>query len=394
MLSPRSESGRLDDDHSYGPLTGVKIVELAGVGPGPLAAMILADLGAEVVRVDRLGATPVIRREFEVHGRSRRSISVDLKKEAGRALLFKLVERSDALIEGMRPGAVERLGVGPDECLSVNPKLVYARMTGWGQDGPYSGMAGHDINYLAVTGGLHAIGRRGEPPVPPLNLVADFGGGGMFLAVGVVSGILRSRLTGVGDVVDAAMVDGVNSLLSMFRGFLADGMWEDRRESNLLDGGAPFYRCYECADGKYVAIGANEEKFWRQLLDAIGLADDPLMGEREDKSAWAAIADRLAVQFRTRPRDEWVAMTEGTDSCLSPVLSFVEARDDAHLKARDSFVDVDGVTHAAPAPRFQRAGCRPPLAPAAIGADTSAILEELGFDPGSAQRLRRDGVVG
>ena len=331
-----------------GPLAGVRIVEMEAIGPVPLAAMILADMGADVVRLVRPGSP-----SMPVLNRSRATVEADLKSEAGRDAALALIDRADALIEGYRPGVMERLGLGPDALRSRNAKLVFGRMTGWGQTGPFAPMAGHDINYISLTGALHAIGRAGEPPVPPLNLVGDYGGGAMFLVSGLLAGILRARETGQGDVVDVAMTEGTINLLSMFHAFLAMGRWQDRREANLLDGGAPFYRCYECADGGHVAVGCLEPQFYAECLAGIGL--DPGDWPQHDVARWPAMAEAFAGRFRTRTRDEWAERFAGTDACVTPVLSFAEAPRHPHNVGRGSYVDAGGIIQAAPAPRFGEA---------------------------------------
>lgn len=376
-----------------GPLAGIRVIELAGLGPGPYAAMMLADLGADVIRIDRTTGQPALAREFEVNGRSRRSVAVDMKSDAGRELVLKLVKSADALIEGMRPGVTERLNLGPAECLAVNPALVYGRMTGWGQDGPYAQMAGHDLNYLAITGGLHAIGYADRPPVPPLNVVGDYGGGATYLALGVLAGIMHARETGEGDVIDASIVDGVNLLMGVVRSYTAAGTWTDEREANMLDGGAPYYRVYRCADGKDIAIAAIEPQFWEELIERVGLAGDPMMAGRGSRQRWPAIRGRLAEHFATKTRDEWVRLTEGTDACLSPVLSFEESLHDKHQVSRRAFSTIDGVTQATPAPRFKRAEARVPETAPQKGEHTSEVLTELGFTPGEIDALRTSGVV-
>jgi len=330
------------------------------MGPGPFAAMMLADMGADVVRVERDDSgdpwthSPVL-------DRTRRSVVIDLKSETGAGHLLELVESADVLIEGFRPGVTERLGVGPAECLARNPRLVYGRMTGWGQDGPYAQTAGHDITYLATTGALHAIGRPGERPVPPMNLLGDFGGGGMLLAFGVLAAVIHARESGRGQVVDAAIVDGVAALTAMLQGSLADGAWRDERGVNLLDGGAPFYDTYECADGRYVAVGALEERFFRELLQRMGLAGDPAFtGDHLDRQTWPGMRARLTEAFLQRSRDEWAALFRETDCCVAPVLSLTEAADDPQNVARNVFCDVGGMRQPAPAPRFSRT---PPAAP-------------------------------
>jgi alpha-methylacyl-CoA racemase len=315
--------------------------------------MVLADLGAEVTTIDRPGGHPDPWGRSKVLGRGKTVLELDLKTEDHVAALLELVADADALIEGFRPGVAERLGFGPDECLERNPSLVYGRMTGWGQDGPYSGMAGHDINFLAVSGVLHGIGRRGEKPVPPINLLGDFGGGGLLLALGVVCGVLEARAGGRGQVVDAAIVDGSALLASMIYGFLAEGIWRDTRGENLLDGGAPFYDTYVCADGRFVAVGALEPRFYRELLVRLQLVDDPAMqGDHLDRRNWEAIRTRLTEAFAERNRDEWAAFFADTDCCVSPVLSMEEAGADPHNRARVIFSDREGVWQPSPAPRF------------------------------------------
>jgi alpha-methylacyl-CoA racemase len=338
-----------------GPLQGVRIVEMEAIGPVPLAAMILADMGAEVVRLVRPGGP-----DIPVLNRSRATVEADLKSEAGKALALDLIGRADALIEGYRPGVMERLGLGPDVARAANPKLVYGRMTGWGQTGPFAPMAGHDINYISLTGALHAIGRAGEPPVPPLNLVGDYGGGAMFLVAGLLAGIIRARETGQGDVVDVAMTEGTITLLSMFHAFLAGGRWQDRREANLLDGGAHFYRCYECADRKHVAVGCLEPQFYAACLE--GLELDPADYPQYPPSRWPELAQGFAARFRERTRDAWAERFAGTDACVTPVLSFAEAPHHPHNAARGSHVEADRISQAAPAPRF--AGSGRPIGPA------------------------------
>ena len=333
-----------------GPLAGVRVVEMEAIGPAPLAAMILADMGADVVRLVRPGARAL---GGAVLNRGRATVEVDLKSDEGRSTAIALIDKADALIEGYRPGVMERLGLGSDELRARNPKLVFGRMTGWGQTGPFAPMAGHDINYISLTGALHAIGRAGEPPVPPLNLVGDYGGGAMFLVSGLLAGIIRARATGQGDVVDVAMTEGTINLLSMFHAFLAAGQWQDQREANLLDGGAHFYRCYECADGKHVAVGCLEPQFYAACLK--GLKLDPADFPQYPPGRWPELAEGFAARFRQKTRDEWAAIFAGTDACVTPVLSFAEAPHHPHNAARGSFVEAEGVTQAAPAPRFAEA---------------------------------------
>lgn len=359
-----------------GMLDGVRVVEFAGIGPGPFCGMMLADHGAEVIRIDRPGARhdpadPLLR--------SRRTIAIDLKDAGGVALARAICGKADAVIEGFRPGVMERLGLGPDVLLGDNPALVYGRMTGWGQQGPLAQAAGHDINYIAVSGVLHTIGRAGEAPVPPANYVGDFGGGAMMLAFGIVSALLHVGMGGAGQVIDAAMTDGSALLSAMQHGFIARGMWRDARGSNLLDGAAHFYDCYETADGKHVAIGAIEPAFYTALLKVTGLADDPAFAQQMNPAAWPALKARLAEVFRTRTRDEWCAAMEGHDACFAPVLSMAEAPAHPQNAARGTFGEVGGVRQPMPAPRAMGTPAPPPRAPAAPDADRQAILEDLGL---------------
>jgi alpha-methylacyl-CoA racemase len=372
-----------------GPLSGIRVVELAGLGPAPYACMLLADLGAEVLRIDRPTAgfgVPA----YDVTGRGRRSVAVDLKSPGAAEVVLRLVDSADVFVEGLRPGVAERLGVGPDACLARNPRLVYGRMTGWGQDGPLAPRVGHDITYAAVTGALGAIGEAGRKPVPPLNLVADFGGGSMFLVTGILAALLERVGSGQGQVVDTAMVDGVSSLLAMTYGFSASGFWSDERGSNLLDGGAPFYDTYECADGEYVAIGALEPQFWAVVVEQLGLQDLP---DQNDRSSWPQQRERLAAAFRTRTRDEWAAVFEPLDACVAPVLSLREARHHPHLAARQTVVELEGVAQPAPAPRFSRTPGEVSRPPAGAGQDTREALQGWGFAAGEIEALERDGVV-
>ena len=374
-----------------GPLAGVSVVELAGIGPAPFAAMVLADLGADVLRVDRPGVPNAVAR-MDVLNRGRRSVAVDLKAPEGAEVVLRAAAAADALIEGFRPGVAERLGVGPDACLARNPRLVYGRMTGWGQDGPYAHEAGHDITYAAVAGALAHIGRAGQPPTPPLNLVADFGGGGMLLALGVVSGVLAARTTDRGQVVDAAMVDGVALLMAPFFMALRSGYFSNERGTNLLDSGAPFYDCYAGADGRWVAVGALEPQFFAALLE--GLAIDPAeVGEQHDRSQWPSMRDRFAATFATRSRDEWVAHFAGRDACVAPVLTTEETLADPHLSARGTVVELEGVLQPAPAPRFGATPAtldRPPPAP---GEHTDEVLAGLGYTAHEIAALRETGAV-
>jgi len=374
-----------------GPLHGVNVVELAGLGAAPFGAMLLADLGAEVVRVDR-AADVGVQAVDAVLRRGRRSVAVDLKHPAGAEVVLRLVERADALIEGFRPGVAERLGVGPDACMARNPRLVYGRFTGWGQDGPLAGAAGHDIDYIAVAGVLGAMGPAGGRPVPPLNLAGDFGGGGALGALGVVAALLDVARGGRGQVVDAAMVDGAALLTTLFHGLLAGGMWAGERGANLLDGGAPFYDVYETADGRHVAVGPLEHQFWGLLLDKLGL-DAAGLPDRMDRAAWPALRERLAAVFRTRTRDEWSDLLEGTDACVAPVLSLAEAPAHPHNRERGAFVEVGGVTQPAPAPRFSRTPPPAPAPPPRPGEHTDAVLADWGFTRAEVDALAGDGAV-
>jgi alpha-methylacyl-CoA racemase len=374
-----------------GPLAGVSVVELAGIGPAPFAAMVLADLGADVLRVDRPGVPNAVAR-MDVLNRGRRSIAVDLKRPEGAEVVLRAAAGADALIEGFRPGVADRLGVGPDACLARNPRLVYGRMTGWGQVGPYAAEAGHDITYAAVAGALAHIGRAGQPPTPPLNLVADFGGGGMLLALGVVSGVLAARASGRGQVVDAAMVDGVALLMAPFFMALRSGYFTDERGTNLLDSGAPFYDCYACADGRWVAVGALEAQFFASLLSGLGI-DPAELGDQHDRTGWPNMRRRFTAAFATWGRDEWVAHFAGRDACVAPVLTTQETLADPHLAARGTVVEVEGVPQPAPAPRFSATPAvlhRPPPAP---GEHTDEVLAGLGYAPGEIASLRSAGAV-
>jgi alpha-methylacyl-CoA racemase len=374
-----------------GPLAGVSVVELAGIGPAPFAAMVLADLGADVLRVDRPGVPNAVAR-MDVLNRGRRSIAVDLKRPEGAEIVLRAAAGADVLIEGLRPGVAERLGVGPDACLARNPRLVYGRMTGWGQSGPYAAEAGHDITYAAVAGALAHIGRAGQPPTPPLNLVADFGGGGMLLALGVVSGVLAARSGRRGQVVDAAMVDGVALLMAPFFMALRSGYFTDERGTNLLDSGAPFYDCYACSDGRWLAVGALEAQFFAALLDGLGI-DPATLGGQHDRSGWPDMRRRFAAAFATRPRDDWVAHFAGRDACVAPVLTTEETLTDPHLAARATVVEIEGVPQPSPAPRFSATPAsldRPPPAP---GEHTDEVLAGLGYAPDEIESLRSAGAV-
>ncbi len=380
-----------------GPLAGFRIIEMAGIGPAPFAAMLLADMGAEVIRVDRREATdlglPGRETRFEVLHRGRRSLALDVKSEAGRAIVLRLAAKADALIEGFRPGVMERLGLGPDALAKVNPKLVFGRMTGFGQDGPLAQRAGHDINYIALAGVLHGIGRQGQAPVPPLNLVGDFGGGGMFLAFGVVCALLEAQKSGMGQVVDAAMVDGAAYLMALMYGMHAQGVWRDERGVNLLDTGAPWYDTYETKDGKWLAVGAIEQRFYAEFVKGLGLAAADLPAQH-DRSGWPELRRRFAEAIRQRTRDEWERVFAGSDACVAPVLSLGEASHHPHNAARATFTDYDGVVQPAPAPRFSRTAAAIGAPPRARGADCEAILRDWGFETAEIDTLQSAGVIG
>ena len=374
-----------------GPLQGVRVVELAGIGPGPHACMLLADLGAEVLRIDRPGG-PVIRLGGpDVLARNRRSAVVDLKNPGAAEVVLRLVSAADVLVEGNRPGVAERLGVGPDACLECNPRLVYARMTGWGQTGPWSSYVGHDINYAGLAGALAAVGEPGRKPVPPLNLVADFGGGSLYCVVGILAALVERSTSGHGQVVDAAMVDGVSSLLAMFYALKAGGGWSEQRGTNMLDGGAPFYDTYECADGEYVAVGALEPQFFAELIDVLKLDNAP---GQADVARWPELRERLTAAFLTRTRDEWAALFEGRPACVTPVLHLGEAAAHPHLAARNTIVEVDGAPQPAPAPRFSRSTPDAPVPAGPVGGDTEAALADWGFSADELAALRKQKVIG
>jgi alpha-methylacyl-CoA racemase len=377
-----------------GPLSGIRILEIAGIGPGPFAAMMLADMGAEVVRVDRVQAVRdnVTGSHWDVMLRGRRNVALDLKHPEGVEALLTLVEGADAIIEGFRPGVMERLGVGPDQCLARNPKLVFGRMTGWGQEGPYANSAGHDINYIALAGALAHFGRVGEPPTPPLNMVGDFGGGGMLLAFGVVCALLESQRSGKGQVVDAAMVDGSAVLMSMFWAFKNIGMFdESARGTNLLDTGAHFYDVFECADGEWVSIGSIEPQFYALLLEKTGVSAE--FAAQMDRSKWPQLKEKLAAVFRTKTRAQWNEIMEGTDVCYAPVLRMSEAAQHPHNVARNTFVEVAGITQPAPAPRYSRTITNVPTPPAHAGEHTRAVLADWGFDADRIDALVAAGAV-
>jgi alpha-methylacyl-CoA racemase len=379
-----------------GTLSGFKIVEFAGIGPAPMCAMLLADMGAEVLRLDRaedanLGVQ--MDTKFNLLGRGRRSVAIDLKRPEGSAAAMKIVSQADALIEGFRPGVMERLGLGPDECLKRNPKLVYGRMTGWGQEGPLAHAAGHDINYIALSGVLGSIGRRGEAPVPPLNLVGDFGGGGLYLALGVVAALLEAQKSGKGQVVDTAMVDGAASLLTAIYGMHASGMWTNNHGENILDTGAHFYDVYETKEGEYVAIGSIEPKFYAELLRLTGLEGQE-MPRQMDRAAWPALKEKLKAIFKTKTRDEWCRIMEGSEVCFAPVLSMAEAPSHPHNQHRGTFVEVNGVKQPAPAPRFSRTPSAIQRPAARPGEHTEEALSDWGFSASEMEKLRGCGAIG
>ncbi len=379
-----------------GPLSGFRIIEIAGIGPGPFAAMMLADMGAEVVRVERAQAVRegASGAHWDVMLRGRRNVALDLKHADGAQALLSMVERADALIEGFRPGVMERLGIGPQQCLTRNPKLVFGRMTGWGQSGPYANSAGHDINYIALAGALAHFGRAGEPPTPPLNIVGDFGGGGMLLAYGVVCALLETQRSGKGQVVDAAMVDGSAVLMSMFWAFKHIGMFdENARGTNLLDTGAHFYDVFECADGEWVSIGSIEPQFYALLLQKTGLAGDAELAGQMDRAKWPQLKEKLAAVFRTKTRAQWNEIMEGSDVCYAPVLRMSEAAQHPHNVARNTFVEVAGVTQPAPAPRYSRSETSTPTPPAHAGAHTRAVLADWGFDAQRIEQLVASGAA-
>jgi alpha-methylacyl-CoA racemase len=378
-----------------GPLQGITVLEIAGIGPGPFCAMLLADMGADVIRVDRAGSVMGGDPESppaDVLNRGRRSIGVDLKSPDGVETVLALVEQADVIMEGFRPGVAERLGIGPEDCKARNPRIVYGRMTGWGQEGPYAQAAGHDINYIALAGALDPIGRRGEAPVPPLNLVGDFGGGGMFLAFGIVCALLEAQRSGEGQVVDAAMVDGAAVLTTMFHAFRAMGIWNDERGTNLLDTGAHFYDVYETSDGGYISIGSIEPQFYAELLRLSGLEGEELPHQM-DRSQWPSLKEKVAGVFKTKTRDEWCELMEHTDVCFAPVLSLAEAPQHPHNVQRGTFVEENGVVQPAPAPRFSRTPATIQRPPAHAGQHTDEVLAQFGFDGDRIAKLREGGAV-
>ena len=375
-----------------GPLQGVKILEVGGIGPGPFCGMMLSDMGADIVRIERKGGLVLSEPKYDILTRNRRSAFIDLRKSEGVETLLKMVEKVDALQEGFRPGVMEKLGLGPDVCLQRNPRLVYGRMTGWGQEGPLAHAAGHDINYIALSGALHAFGRKGENPVPPLNLVGDFGGGGMLLAFGMVCALFEARKTGRGQVVDAAMVDGSALLMAMIYGLKAGGVWKDTKGVNLLDTGAHFYDTYQTADGKHVALGSIEPRFYAQLLELAQIRD-PEFENQLDAAKWPALKKKLSLIIKTKTRAEWCALMEGTDVCFAPVLSMEEAPEHPQNRQRRTFVRIDGVLQPSPAPRFSRTPPEIKNPPPQPGQDTEAVLADFGFSAGDIEELRQKKII-
>jgi alpha-methylacyl-CoA racemase len=373
-----------------GPLSGTKIIELAGIGPGPFCGMLLADMGAEVIRVDRAGSAP--RRAVDVLTRGRKSIAVDLKSDAGKEAVLKLCESADAIFEGFRPGVTERLGLGPTDCMARNEKLVYGRMTGWGQEGPMAQAAGHDINYISLVGALHGIGEKGGKPVPPLNLVGDFGGGGMMLAYGLVCAMLEAQKSGKGQVVDTAMVDGAAILMGMFFTMMGVGAYSMERGTNLLDGGAHFYGTYETKDGKYISLGSIEPQFYALLVEKAGL-DAERFSAQMDGGRWDEFKAELTQVFKTKTRDEWRELMEGTDVCFAPVLALDEVHEHPHNIARNSFLEIDGIVQPAPAPRFSRSEPATPTGSRLPGQDSRVVLQDAGFSDAEIESMISSGAV-
>jgi alpha-methylacyl-CoA racemase len=372
-----------------GPLNGYTVIELAGIGPAPMGGMMLADMGAEVIRIDRAGAMVM----KDVSTRGKKSVVVNLKDADGLETLLRMVENADVLIDPYRPGVCEKLGIGPDVCLQRNPKLVFARMTGWGQEGPLAQSAGHDINYISITGALYAMGRKGEKPVPPLNLVGDMGGGGMLLLNGVLAALLETTNSGKGQVIDVAMVDGAAQLMWMFHSFEAMGLWNAaERESNMLDGGAHFYDTYECADGEYVSIGSIEPQFYALLKELVGLSDEEF-GEQNDATQWPAMKEKLTAVIKQKTQAQWCEILEGTDVCFAPVLNFLDAPKHPANVARETYIDVDGLTQPAPAPRFSRTPSKVQHGGHDVGDDTDAVLSAMGFGEKELESLKASGSI-
>ena len=376
-----------------GPLAGLRVVELQGIGPGPFCGMMLADMGAEIIRVDRSAAVGSGARSSDVLARGRKSVAVDLKNPEGVETVLKLVESADVLLEGFRPGVTERLGLGPDVCLARNPKLIYGRMTGWGQTGTMAHAAGHDINYISLSGVLHAIGEGNSRPTPPLNLVGDFGGGGMLLAFGIVAALYERATSGQGQVIDAAMTDGSALLMNSIFGLMSQGVWNQNRGSNLLDGGAHFYGTYETKDGKHVSLGSIEPQFYALLLEKTGLDQDPDLAKQMSRDDWPMLREKLAAVMATKTRDEWDGIMLGTDICYAPILNFEEAVEHPHNQARQTFVNSADITQAAPAPRFSRTEPELPQPPVAPGQHTDEILASIGLDAAAIVDLKESGAV-
>lgn len=375
-----------------GPLNGYTVLELAGIGPAPMGGMILADMGAEVIRIDRAGSAPGLHMK-DVSTRGKKSVALNLKDPAGLDTLLRMVENADVIIDPFRPGVCEKLGIGPEVCMQRNPKIIFARMTGWGQEGPLAQAAGHDINYISITGALYAMGRKGEKPVPPLNLVGDMGGGGMLLVNGILAALLETANSGKGQVIDAAMVDGAAQLMWMFHGFEAMGMWNAReRESNLLDGAAHFYDTYECADGEYISIGSIEPQFYALLKDKAGLSEEEF-GDQNNAAQWPEMKAKITEVFKQKTQAQWCELMEGSDVCFAPVLNFVDAPSHPANVARNTYVEVDGVTQPAPAPRFSRTPSEVRNSGSAAGADTEAVLTAMGFAEQELDDLKTSGAI-
>ena len=384
----------LKENNLAGPLSGIKIIEMAGLGPAPFAAMLLSDMGAEIIRIQAKNskpALPILNSKFDVLARGRRSMAIDLKKPASVDALLQMLEKADCLLEGFRPGVMERLGLGPEICLKQNPKLVYGRMTGWGQNGPLADRAGHDINYIALSGVLNALGRKDAPPAIPLNLIGDFGGGQM-MAFGIVCAILEAKTSGRGQVVDVAMTDSTALMASMLYGFKAAGMWSNERYANLLDGAAHFYDTYECSDGKFMAVGAIEPQFYRQLLEVLEISDEDFK-KQNDPTMWGELKERMKAIFLTKPRDIWAEMFEGVDACVSPVLDWDEAIAHPHNQARETFTEIAGVVQPSPTPKFSRSTPDTPTPPSAKDADTLEILADWGISNDVINQLRDEDVI-